>query len=190
GRLAERVRRTNVAQMTAEPAKGKSRPPQVAILTHYYYPYPGGGAERQAQRIAETLAARGWRMQVLTKQVEGAPKRETLNGVQVRRLWASLIPKTQSALLTMNFLSHLLRAPPGQVIHLNQMYREILPALIARRLRGSHIVVRLACGGAYGDVARLLSKPDGKLMLRLSRRADAIISLSQQITQELLDQGF
>jgi glycosyltransferase involved in cell wall biosynthesis len=179
-----------VSQMNAESRRSVTRPPRVSIISHNYFPYPGGGAERQAQRIAETLAARGWRMQILTKQVEGAPRQETLNGVQVRRLWASMIPKTQSALLTLSFLYRLLLAPRGQVVHLNQMYREILPALLARRLRGSPIVVRLACGGAYGDVARLLTKPDGRLMLRLSRRADAIISLSQQITQELLEQGF
>lgn len=179
-----------MVQMTGEPESAASRPPQVSMITHYYYPYPGGGAERQAQRIAETLAALGWRMQVLTKHLKGLPKHETLNGVEVRRLWASTVPKTQSALLTLSFFYRLLLAPRGQVIHLNQLYREILPALVARRLRGSPIVVRLACGGAYGDVARLLTKPDGKLMLRLARRADAMISLSQQITQELLEQGF
>jgi glycosyltransferase involved in cell wall biosynthesis len=179
-----------VAQMILEPEGSTSHPPQVTIITHYYYPHPVGGAERQAQRIAETLAAQGWQMRVLTRHLKGTPKREMLNGVQVRRLWASEIPKTQFALLTLSFLYHLLAAPRGQVVHLNQMYREILPALIARRFRRSPIVVRLASGGAYGDVARLLKIPAGKLMLRLAHRADCIVSLSEQITQELLEQGF
>jgi len=136
------------------------------------------------------LAAQGWRMQVLTKHIDGTPKREMFNGVEVRRLWASKVPKTESALLTINTLYHLLTGPRGQVIPLNQMYRDIIPALIARRLRGSPILVCLMCGGAYGDVARLLKVPAGKLILRLSRRADCLVSLSQQITQELLDHGF
>jgi glycosyltransferase involved in cell wall biosynthesis len=127
---------------------------------------------------------------VLTRRLKGTPKREMLNGVQVQRLWASTVPKTASAVLALHTLYHLLVAPRGQVVHLNEMHREILPALIARRFRHSPIVVRLACGGAYGDVARLLKIPAGKLMLRLARRADCIVSLSQQITQELLEQGF
>jgi glycosyltransferase involved in cell wall biosynthesis len=180
--------------MLAAPADADTslRPPQVSIISHYYPPYPCGGAERQAQAIAESLAAQGWRMQVLTRHLKGMRKQELLNGVQVRRLWASTIPKTQSALLTFNLLYHLLLAPRGQIIHINQMYRDIVPALIARRLRGSPIVISLHGGGQgqYADVGRLLRKPDGRLMLRLSRWADCLVSLSQQITQELLEQGF
>lgn len=173
-------------------AGAASRPPQVSLISHYYAPYPGGGAERQAQFIAETLAAQGWKMQVLTKRLKGLPKREALNGVDVRRLWVSTVPKTQSALLTFSLLYHLLLGPRGQVIHINQMYRDILPALIARRLRGSPIVIALHGGGQgqYADVGRLLRKPDGRLMLRLARKADCLVSLSAQITQELLEQGF
>ncbi len=164
--------------------------PCVAMVCHRYFPFPGGGADRQAQRIAETLAAQGWRMRVLTKLLPGTHKREMLNGVEVRRLWSSELRGLQSVFFTLNLLYRLLRSPRGQVIHLNQMYREILPALIARRLRRSPIVIRIACGGAFGDVARLQTIPAGRQMLRLSRRADAIISLSGQITQELIEQGF
>ncbi len=164
--------------------------PCVAMVCHRYAPFPGGGADRQAQRIAETLAAQGWRMRVLTKLLPGTKQQETLNGVEVQRLWSSELRGLQSVFFTLNLLYRLLRSPRGQVIHLNQMYREILPALMARRLRRSPIVIRIACGGAFGDVARLQTIPAGKQMLKLSRRADAIISLSGQITEELLEQGF
>jgi glycosyltransferase involved in cell wall biosynthesis len=160
------------------------------MVCHRYAPFPGGGADRQAQRIAETLAAQGWRMRVLTKLLPGTHQHETLNGVEVRRLWSSELRGLQSVIFTLNLLLRLLRSPRGQVIHLNQMYREILPALLARRLRRSPIVIRIACGGSFGDVARLQTIPAGRQMLKLSRRADAIISLSGQITQELLEQGF
>jgi glycosyltransferase involved in cell wall biosynthesis len=164
--------------------------PRVAMVCHRYFPFPGGGADRQGQRIAETLAAQGWRMRVFTKLLAGTKQRETINSVEVRRLWSSELRGLQSVFFTLNLLYCLLRSPRGQVIHLNQMYREILPALLARRLRRSPIVIRIACGGAFGDVARLQTIPAGRQMLKLSRRADAIISLSGQITQELIEQGF
>lgn len=163
--------------------------PRVTMMCHRYHPFPGGGADRQAQRIAEKLAAQGWRMLVLTPRLPGTKRQELLNGVRVRRLVFSQIPKTQAVLLSLDLMRRLLFAP-RQVVHLNQMYREILPALVARRLRGSPIVIRTACGGAFGDIARLQQVPAGKLMLRLARRADAIISLSKQITDELLEHGF
>ncbi len=162
----------------------------VTMVCHRYYPFPGGGADRLAQRIAEPLAAQGWYMTVLTTHPKGTRGREDVNGVRVRRLGTSQVPKVQGTLFLLQVLYHLLMAPRRQVIHLNQMYREILPALIARRLRGSPVVVRVATGGAFGDIARLHVIPFGRLMLRLARRADAVISLSQQITDELLEQGF
>ncbi len=179
-----------MAQPTSEPANRATRLPQVALVSHYYYPYPGGGAERQAQRIAETLAAQGWRMSVLTRRLLGMQRRETINGVRVRRIWTSELHGPQSAFLALGLLLVLLPGPRGQVVHLNEMYRDIVPALLARRLRRCPIVIRVACGGAYGDVARLQVIPAGKLMLRLARRADAIISLSAQITSELVEHGF
>jgi len=179
-----------VAQPTPEPANRAALLPQVALVSHYYYPYPGGGAERQAQRIAETLAAQGWRMSILTKRLQGMQRRETINGVRVRRIWTSELHGPQSLFLALGLLFSLLPGPRGQVVHLNEMYRDIVPALIARRFRRCPIAIRVACGGAYGDVARLQVIPAGKLMLRLARRADAIISLSAQITSELVEYGF
>jgi glycosyltransferase involved in cell wall biosynthesis len=179
-----------IQQLPAPGEQHSSLAPGVVMVCHRYFPFPGGGADRQAQRIAETLAEQGWHMRVLTKLLPGTKRQETINGVEVQRLWSSELRGLQSVFFTVNLLYCLLRSPRGQVIHLNQLYREILPALIARWLRRSPTVVRIACGGATGDVARLQVIPAGRLMLKLSRRADAIISLSEQITQELVEQGF
>jgi glycosyltransferase involved in cell wall biosynthesis len=170
--------------------KNAAKMPQVTMICHRYYPLPGGGADRLAQRVAEPLAAQGWRMRVLTSRPQGTKGREMVNGVLVRRLGGSSIPKIQGALFLTQVLYRLLTTPGRQVVHLNQMYREMLPAVIARRLRGSPFIVRIATGGEFGDIARLHVIPFGRWMLRLARRADAIISLSQQITDELLRAGF
>ncbi len=163
----------------------------VTMICHNYAPFPAGGQDRQAQGVAERLARQGWKMTVLTKRRSKETKpREVVNEVSVRRLFNPLIPKIEGALFLANVFWGLLTGPRGQVIHLNQMYREILPALLVKRLRGTPIVICVSCGGAYGDIARLKVVPFGRWMLRLSRRADAVISLSDQITEELIEAGF
>ena len=57
----------------------------VAILSSLYAPLGYGGAERVAQTLAEALAARGHRVDVITLARDAAAT-ETLNGVRVHRL--------------------------------------------------------------------------------------------------------
>lgn len=162
----------------------------VTMICHRYIPFPAGGADRQAQGVAETLARRDWRIRVLTTRLAGTRPREVINGVHVRRILSPFIPKVQGTFFLANVFWNLVTGPRGQIIHLNQMYREILPSLLVKRLRGCPIVICVACGGSYGDIGRLKKIPFGRWMLRLSRHADAVVSLSDQITQELLDEGF
>ena len=163
----------------------------VTMICHNYAPFPAGGQDRQAQGVAEILARQGWNMRILTKRRSKETKpREILNGVSVRRLFNPLIPKIEGALFLANVFWGLFTGPRHQIIHLNQMYREILSALLVKRLRGSPVVICVSCGGAYGDIARLNVVLFGRQMLRLSRRADAVISLSDQITEELHKAGF
>ena len=162
----------------------------VTMVCHRYTPFPAGGADRQAQGVAETLVRRGWGIRVLTARLPGTKPREVINGVGVRRMLSPFIPKVQGTFFLANVFWNLITGPRGQIIHLNQMYREILPSLLVRRLRGCPVVICVPCGGSYGDIGRLKTIPFGRWMLRLSRHADAVVSLSDQITQELLDEGF
>lgn len=170
-----------------------SVPPAVTLFCFYYYPQAGGGADRLMQRVAEMLAADGWRMTVLTQAVPGAPRREVVNGVEVRRLRILSLPGTRFfSYMASAFWHHLLRRDGGQVLHLNQLYLHVPPAIWLRRLRGGRVVLRVACGGLYSDILRAQSLPLGlgHWVLGAARRADAIISLTDQITGELCAAGF
>lgn len=168
-------------------------PPRVTILCFYYYPQAGGGADRLMQRVAESLVGDGWRMTVLTQTIKGLPRQESINGVVVRRTAVWRAPGMRFlSYMASAFSSELFRRDAGQVIHLNQMYLHVPLALWLRRLRGGKVVVRVACGGPHGDLARLKGLPFGlgRWVLRAARRADAIISLTGQITEELCEAGF
>lgn len=168
-------------------------PPTVTILCFYYYPQAGGGADRLMQRVAESLAGAGWRMTVLTQAIKGLPRQESINGVLVRRTAVWRAPGMRFFSYMASALSaEALRRDAGRVIHLNQMYLHVPLALWLRRLRRERVIVRVACGGPHGDLARLRGLPFGlgRWVLRAARRADAIISLTDQITEELCEAGF
>src|SRR5579885_663948 len=180
--------------------------PAVTALCFYYYPQAGGGADRLMQRVAELLAGAGWPMTVLTQAIPGVPNREAVNGVWVRRLPILSLPGLRffsymaSAFWQQLFQARKGRGVPsasrpagvGQVLHLNQMYLHVPLAIWLRRLRGLRVVVRVACGGPHGELARLRGLPLGlgRWVLRAARAADAIISLTDQITDELCLAGF
>ena len=69
--------------------------PRVAMLIQKYYPHVGG-AERQIQRLAPRLQARGFEVCVVTRHETGLPRLEIIDGVSVYRL-ASPGPKPLAA---------------------------------------------------------------------------------------------
>ena len=177
----------------AESGAGARTTPTVTVFCYYYYPYGGGGADRVIQRIAERLARQGWRLSVVTKPLKGSPRREEVHGVQVYRTRELPLPGLRFVSYMLAAFGHqLLKRDGGAVLHLNQLYLHMPLAIWLRRLRGSRVVVTLQCGGEYGDIARARRLPLGlgRLVLRAAGRADVCISISDQVTEELLEAGF
>jgi glycosyltransferase involved in cell wall biosynthesis len=157
-----------------------------------YYPFPGGGADRVMQQVGESLVRRGWQTAVLTKTFPGIPRRELVNGVDVQRVLTLEVPRIRFfSYLTSAFLRQLFRRHPGQVLHVNQFYLHVPLAIWLGRLRGMRVVVGVHGSGVAGDMQRLGRLPLGlgRWIRRAGRRADAIISLTEQMTRELLAAG-
>ncbi len=167
--------------------------PDVRVFCYYYYPYGGGGADRAMQRVAEMLARYGWKLSVVTRPLKGSPRREVVNGVQVYRTTALEWPGLRFvSYMLAAFWHQVLQRDAGEVLHLNQLYLHMPLAIWLRRLRGVRVVVTLQCGGEHGDIARARRLPLGlgRWVLGAARRADAVISLSDQLTRELVEAGF
>ena len=62
--------------------------PTILFCLDYYFPHVGG-AEVLFQNLAEGLVARGWRVLVVTQRVPGAKAAETVNGVDIHRVWTA-----------------------------------------------------------------------------------------------------
>lgn len=58
----------------------------VLMISANFYPHLGG-AEKQAMTLAVSLKNRGINVSIVTRQKKGLKKEETLNGIEIKRLW-------------------------------------------------------------------------------------------------------
>src|SRR2546430_2369965 len=145
-----------------------------------------GKALRQAQRLAEELAARGHRVGVVTPRPPGLRAQVIEGGVEVHRLWAASKPR-----VSLTFLPNLARfllthGRAFQIWHAHQAYYHAGVALSVAPLLGRRCVVKAAASGPYGDMARLRRGCMGNWMIKRLRGADAVISLNADLGRELL----
>jgi glycosyltransferase involved in cell wall biosynthesis len=174
---------------------------RVLIVTPQFLPVLGG-AERQAHALGRMLGERGHRVVVLTRRMTGLPLREAMDGVSVvRAIWAIEAGPLYGLTYTLSAARFLLRhRSQWDVVHITHIYLDAFAAMLTRRWHGLPIVVRPACAGHYGDLARLarlrawpLYPGPGKVALRaLIRtvvRADAFIANSRELREELVAAG-
>ncbi len=161
------------------------------MLSYQYWPMADGGAERQAQRLAEGLAARGWRIGVVTARYPGLPRFEKLNGVDVYRIWAIPRPGKFSATFLPSLMRFLVsRGRDYTIWHAHQAFYHAAIAVSVGRWMRRLCIVKAAASGPYGDMARLRRVRMGGWVVRSLREADAIISLNAELTEELVHAGF
>jgi len=149
-----------------------------------------GGAERQAQRLAEGLASHGRQVGVVTARYPGLPAFERVGGVHVHRVWALPKPRFFSA----TFLPSLARflffqGSSYDIWHAHQAFYGAGVALTIGSLQGRRCVVKAAASGPYGDLARLSRVWMGRWVKEALRHADAVVTLNSQLTAELVQAG-
>jgi glycosyltransferase involved in cell wall biosynthesis len=163
---------------------------KVIIVSSNYEPVIGG-AESQAKILAHTASILGVDVTVLTQPQPNMPVEERVNGVQiVRRLTAlKLGPIWGMTYIysTYKWLNKLM--DKNTVIHNQTAYLHSIPSVYLGNRLNVPSVVRYACAGDIGDVARLNNSHWKKLLLSSIKQADRHIVLSQQIRAELLASG-
>ncbi len=81
------------------------------LVLNYEYPPLGGGAAPVCRDLAEFYARHGHQTEVITMAFRGLPRREVVNGVAIRRVWA--LRKRQATCETPEMLSYVASAFPG-----------------------------------------------------------------------------
>lgn len=167
--------------------KGASADPaaiRIAMLIQGYYPLVGG-AERQLAALAPALAERGLVVHVLTRRFPGLAPFEIIDGVPVHRLPSPGPKAAKSIAFTAAALPLLARLRPD-VIHAHDLYSPSTTALVAKRLLGAPVVVKIPRGGHLGDLARLRGRLSGPARIAwLRRRVDRFVVISREIDAEL-----
>jgi glycosyltransferase involved in cell wall biosynthesis len=156
----------------------------ILFCTLDYYPGVTGGAERQARLQAEELARRGHHVTVVCARTDRLRSGE-IDGVRVVRLRRV----ERRHLVRISYLARLfvwlVRHGAGyHVVHVHLANLQADVAVLAARLHRLPSYVKVACGGAVGEVQRMRS------VARLSRwyglrHADRVQVLSKEIRSEL-----
>lgn len=176
---------------------------RVLILTETYWPEVGGG-ERQARLLASDLAARGHEVTIVARRSRPRlPWRDQDTGARLLRLpptghgrwrkWLTVLPA---------FVVLLWQRHRYDVVLVSGFRFLGVPALLARALTGKATVLKADSSGELsGEFFRKGLHMSGlrpesypvRLALRLRnallRRADAFVSLSEEMQREFLEQG-
>src|SRR5574341_888179 len=144
--------------------------PSVLMVSYQYAPAADGG--------------------VVTARFPGSAKVEHLGGVDVHRVWAIPRPGRFTATFIASLPRFLLtEGRRYDIWHAHQAYYNAGVASCMARLLGKRSIVKDAASGPYGDVARLRNSRFGDWVRRELTRADAVISLNAEMTDELLAAG-
>lgn len=162
------------------------------LLASYYYPPSIGGLERQSHLLARELVRRHHSVRVISARLPGFESYEEIDGVQVERVspgrgsrWRKMA--TYLAGLSTRVLEHRARVDVLQVQQ--ALYPAAAMSVLSLPLR-LPLVVRNSGSGHHGAVNVMSSLPLGSFGLRLIARRAQMVSLSDEMTEEMRNAGF
>lgn len=144
-----------------------SAPKSVLMLTASFYPHIGG-TERQVLELSKKLVKDGWRVLVATRRLHGLPHTDSVEGVEVRRLFApfSGLPNSLCFLVS-SFVFLIARRADYEVIHVHLASSPALAACLAGKMLRRRVVVKIGGGRGIGEIAVSRKTFWGRLKLRL-----------------------
>lgn len=167
------------------------------VLISRRYPPLIGGAEKVFSYLARALAAEGSEVMVLTAQPTGpgkeAPETESVV-VGEGRLTVVRLPTSRwrflGTWLYMRHLRHWLTSHEVDIAYISMLKHDAYATVSIGKRRGFPVVLRPEGAGATGDVAWHGWGRFGKRIAEECKNADAIVSISSAITDELTHAGF
>lgn len=164
----------------------------VVMLVNKFPPLPAGGAEKQAERLAGYLAAKGVAVGVLTRAADNLPITEQRNGFWIERVPAPGPGKVATVVFTLGAMWALLHhRRQYAILHAHLAFAPAVAAAIMGRLLGKRVIVKFGNSGAFGDVHVSRQHWLGRFKLALLRRLVHVnIALDEVMESELLAAGF
>jgi glycosyltransferase involved in cell wall biosynthesis len=169
--------------------------PSVLVVSFAYYPMVGG-LPQQAGLLSRVLKSQNVDVTVVTIRIDGYPAVESLDNVPVHRLWtffgkenAGYRTRVYPWLLSLAaFL--IVHRNDYDVIHIHQASYPAAVCVILGKMLGKPTIIRLTGSGASGNMATLRRLWWLGFPVRLIiRHTDCFVSLSEDITNELLADG-
>ncbi|WP_406697971.1 glycosyltransferase family 4 protein [Singulisphaera sp. Ch08] len=165
---------------------------KLALITRRYPPFIGG-AEKVLSYLAPALAAEGADVTVLTAHAPGLAEHEEID-VPAGRLTVIRLATSRARFIgTWLYMRNLRRWLSEHAIdaaYVSMLKHDAYVAVERGKRLGFPVVLRPEGAGATGDLAWQSWGRFGQAIGRRCREADAIVSISQAITTELLGAGF
>jgi len=142
--------------------------------------------------LAKYLVQKGHQVLILTRRRTGLRQKEVLEGVPVERLIRAVNtgPVFGVSFLVSLILLLIKKRHRYDIIHLHQAYLSAFAAALLAGFLKKKVVVKVACGGEWGDMRRLGGMKLSRLLFAGIRKADRFVALSEQIREELVSYGF
>ncbi len=164
----------------------------VIMLVNTFPPVPAGGAERQAERLAEYMASVGLSVGVITRAAPALPRHEVRDGYWIERIPEPGIGKLKTVTFMLGALLSLFRRRKQyDILHAHLAFAPALVGAMLARLLGKRAIVKFGTSGTHGEIAISQRKLRGRVRLALLRRwTDMSIVLDKGMEQELIAAGF
>ena len=173
---------------------------RVLMVISQFHPIVGG-AERQAQLLAEALLRKGAEVRVVTgRWLWGTRRNDIVGGIRVFRnfaCWRMFGIRGLRALGGLFYMVSLgiylvLHRREYDVIHVHQMlYPAFVCVLIGKSLLGKPVVVKTASSGLTSDIRQLKHFPSGALQLKyLLKEMECLVAVSRTSGKEFVDVGY
>lgn len=151
-----------------------------------------GGAERQAERLARAIRAKGIDMRIVTQSLPGCPSFEIIDGIPVYRSIRTfgrgpLYGLTYLASLVLFLLRH---RRHFDILQTTYLYLDVAAAVFVQPLVKRPLVACPITAGPDGDLAHFKREPMRSVLLAAFKRADAYVYLNEAVKSELLSHGF
>lgn len=162
---------------------------RVWMLLHHFYPVVGG-AEVQAQRLGRALLDWGVEVRVITPCYrEDWPRREVVDGVEVERVEFSFPVEFFGGVAPL-FRFLVRHRARYDILHVHQLFGHGLVSAVVGYYFRRVCLLKVACSGRYGDLWEASRQRGFSLALRVLRRVDGVVAISERIRRELEGYGF